>query len=445
MTHYNSKDLTNTSLPDVSFAPLHTGQAVIRDSDAKYKVISCGRRFGKSFLAKMIALDHLINKGHDVWLVYPSSTPAETHWQDLIAMTERADFITINRNHKRIESNYRGKRGSLYVKSADKPHNLRGSGLHLVILDETAFMPEKVWTEITFPMLADHDGDAIFISTPNGKSNWFYRLFLKGFGDNPDKGWMSWNMPSHKNPHISKDYLKQAKSQVPAHTYKQEFLAEFIDNAGGAFNNLEKVSIMPYGVPNPDTSYVIGVDWARKGDFTVFSVFEKYTGIQVDMVRFTDIDYAIQLARLKRLIAKWQPKQVICETNSMGSVLFETLKADLKDENVRLKPFYTTNASKQAIINKLAVAIEKGRVKLLDPSLDANTEAQLFEMGSYEIGFTATKQVTFNAPRGSHDDTVMATAIAFSGCKLKRNRKRESNNFTNPFYAGYTNKKREIL
>ncbi|MEO1288261.1 MAG: hypothetical protein AAFV93_10870, partial [Chloroflexota bacterium] len=70
----------------------------------------------------------------------------------------------------------------------------------------------------------------------------------------------------------------------------------------------------------------------------------------------------------------------------------------------------TTSKSKAPLIEALALAIEQGEAQLL-PS-----DTLLGELAAYQIEVTAYGNYRYNAPSGMHDDTVIATALAWHGC-----------------------------
>lgn len=117
--------------------------------------------------------------------------------------------------------------GSVTVLSADNPDSLRGDGLDGLVLDEAAFQSEYLWTDVLRPALADKQGWAIFISTPNGY-NWFHDLYQRG-GKKP--GWESWKRPTSDNPLIMADELEAAYIEGPR-TFQQEYCAEFMEARG---------------------------------------------------------------------------------------------------------------------------------------------------------------------------------------------------------------------
>jgi len=118
--------------------------------------------------------------------------------------------------------------GMVTVRSADNPDSLRGDGLNGLVVDEAAFQDEYLWTDVLRPALADRQGWAIFISTPNGK-NWFHDLFERG---GKADGWESWQRPTSDNPLIVPEELESARHDLGPRSYRQEYEAEFMDTQG---------------------------------------------------------------------------------------------------------------------------------------------------------------------------------------------------------------------
>lgn len=422
----------------VQLPPLHARQESISKDTHRFKVLACGRRWGKSFLARREALDRVINLGQNVWWVFPSYNNANDHWRQTKRMVDKAPFLVYkNEQQKYLEFNYKGKRGSLSFKSADRPDNLRGSGLNFVVLDEAAFMSYEVWTDVISPMLLDEPGgDAMFISTPKGKANWFYKVFQLGQDINePD--WMSWQIATHTNPHANKQYLDAQKRLMPRHKYRQEILAEFLDASGGAFADVARVMTLdalmrPIDVAGDlvTAEYQMGVDWGRKNDFTVITVFDKNSGDQVYLDQFTDIGYAIQMERVSDQIEVWQPTDAFIEKNNMGGPQSEKLRADLGSV---IKPVYMTNPIKIRLVENLAVNIEQERIHLLKEDTLIGQE-QAAQFSAFEIYRTAGgTSISYHAPPGIHDDIIIANILANKNIRVKV-KAREMLEENNPFY-----------
>jgi hypothetical protein len=124
----------------------------------------------------------------------------------------------------------------------------------------------------------------------------------------------------------------------------------------------------------------------------------------VAMDRSNRVDYAVQCDRLQVLYEQWQPIQIIAEQNSIGQPVIEQLTR----EGLPIQPFTTTNASKAQAIEALALAFERGDIRIL------NDAVLLSELVAYQAERLPSGLTRYGAPSGQHDDTVMALAMAWS-------------------------------
>lgn len=233
---------------------LHPGQAAIFNSKARFKIVAAGRRFGKSHLAALklavYALQEYNWAGYrmtvenGVYYVAPTFDQAKRiMWPKMHALLgfEREGGLIRNEN---VNDGWieliNGRK--IYIRGADNPDSLRGTGYQFVVLDEYADMKASVWTEIIDPALMDVKGEALFIGTPKGK-NHFYRLFMsalekpisKKTGNN--KHWQAWeafHFKSNDNPfiepgEIERMMLAEGRS---LETIRQEIEASFIAGGG---------------------------------------------------------------------------------------------------------------------------------------------------------------------------------------------------------------------
>ena len=119
--------------------------------------------------------------------------------------------------------------------------------------------------------------------------------------------------------------------------------------------------------------------------------------------RFTQIDYGIQISRLKALYERFRPGSIEAEQNSMGEPLIEQLRRD----GLPVRGFQTTNATKELAVRALEGAFERGEIRIInDPVL-------IGELQAYEQEQLPAGRWRFAAPAGMHDDYVMSLAIAW--------------------------------
>ena len=121
------------------------------------------------------------------------------------------------------------------------PDVLRGGSTDLLILDEFQLMNEDVWENVCPPRLADRNGDAVFIYTPpsmrmraktSARDPLYCAKMFKKYMNNPD--WLCMTATSFDNPNISEEGLKAVSADLTQLAYRQEIMAEDIDEVPGA-------------------------------------------------------------------------------------------------------------------------------------------------------------------------------------------------------------------
>lgn len=221
---------------------LHESQLEIFEDAARFKVVAAGRRFGKSFLACVMlilaALAEFSESGKDlqnkeVYYIAPTFEQGKKIMWPLLKMLARMEseggLIRQAHENTAVATLINGRRIS--IKGADRPDSLRGVGISFAALDEYAFMKADVWELIIQPALADVEGGAVFIGTPEGK-NHFYDLFEKARAHAPGyEDWNAWQFESLKNPTLSAKEIARSISTMSVSAARQEFGASF--NSGG--------------------------------------------------------------------------------------------------------------------------------------------------------------------------------------------------------------------
>ena len=157
----------NTRKYKVTLPQLHEGQTEVAMSNARFKVLSAGRRWGKTRLGVWLCLEKAW-QGKRSWWIAPTYAMALEGWKDLRNIG--VEYGTVIKESEKTIITPTG--GMVSIRSADNPDRLRGAGLDFVVLDECAFMKENTWAEVIRPTLTERQGGALFISTPKG-FNWF--------------------------------------------------------------------------------------------------------------------------------------------------------------------------------------------------------------------------------------------------------------------------------
>ena len=376
----------------------HSGQLEVHNSDARFKVLSAGRRWGKTRLGVNECLDAAAQGGR-AWWVSPSYKTSEVGWRPLRQIARKLPGAEI-RLVDRMVTLPGG--GFVAVRSADNPDSLRGEGLDYVVMDECAFMQKEAWTEAIRPALSDRQGKALFISTPKGR-NWFWEVYQRGV--NGEEGWQAWTFPTANNPFIAESEIEAAKRDLPEMIFRQEYLAEFIDDSGGVFRRVQEAAILEPREYEQGKQYVAGVDVAASVDFTVVSVLDAESKEMVYMDRFNRVDYPVLINRLESVYHRYHLTSMVVESNSIGRPVID----ELVSRGLNIVPFATTSATKQGIIQNLQAAFENRQILVLDEPV------LIGELLSFESKRNASGGFSYSAPDGMHDDTVLSLAIAWDG------------------------------
>ena len=173
-----------------------------------------------------------------------------------------------------------------------------------------------------------------------------------------DNEWSSWQMPTTVNPHIKATEVGAAQRQLPDRVFRQEYLAEFIEDAGGVFRGIAESIDAGRGNsdPEPGRSYTLGVDLARIADFTVLTVMDG-TGKQVYHERFNQISWERQISSIRTIAVRYRAP-IVLDSTGVGDPIYERLR----QSGLAVDPYQITNPSKERLIDFLAMQLEQGRI-----------------------------------------------------------------------------------
>ena len=254
---------------------LHPGQRDVHRSRARFRVVACGRQWGKTRYACAWALQKAVS-GKAGWWVAPDSNVADIGWETLRKLASQVPGASIQDSYPRTVRFPSG--GWLQVKGAHLPGKLRGRTLDFLVVDEAAFIADgDRWHSELRPTLAIRGGEALFVSTFNGE-NWFYDLYERG-QDPEQPEWESWRKPSTENPYFPLEELEQARRTTPEAEFEQEYMANPLVYVGAVFPG-EKVQDAterghtPLCVWRDDLSTYAGLDWGYS-NATAFEVCQE--------------------------------------------------------------------------------------------------------------------------------------------------------------------------
>ena len=367
---------------------LHPRQLEVARHAARFKALVCGRRWGKTRLGAGLGLETSLRGGR-AWWVAPTYSQSSIAWRLAQPMAAQIPGSVIRVADMALL--FPGG-GEFWFKSADKPQNLRGEGLDLLVMDEADFIEGDVWEQALRPTLADRKGRALFISSPNIENGWFHRLVQKGAGDDPQ--WKSWSFPSHTNPFLDPAEIEDARKALSSIVFRREFLAEFV-SAGGA--RVQRAWLKTSPVPG-GLRIAMGVDLAlstKEGaDYSAVAVIGRNAEgttwvLDVQRVR-APFHQVLQFVRA--MAERWNPVSIAVESVQFQAAAVHELLRTTTLPVVAAK----ADRDKLTRFQPLEARYEQGLVRHA-PLLPSEFEQELLSF-----------------PVGEHDDQVDALAHAWS-------------------------------
>jgi len=221
----------------------------------RFKVIAAGRRCGKSNLAIKMLLARALEAPEGSAVVYVAPTLGQARQIAWDALLQQGGNLIKQAHVNNLDITLVTGR-KIHIRSAENPDALRGLKLYFAVIDEAAFVKEDLFTKIIRPALADLKGQAVLISTPDGR-NWFYDAFKTGESEK-FKDWRSWHLTTNDNPTIDPEEIEAAKQTLSTFHFNQEFLASFTNSGTGLF----KEEWLKYGDEPAEGSWYIAIDLA---------------------------------------------------------------------------------------------------------------------------------------------------------------------------------------
>ncbi len=281
--------------------------------------------------------------------------------------------------------------------------NIEGFGYDALWVNEAGIVlrDDALYYNTLRPMLLDaSSAQAFFIGTPKGRGL-FQRMYYWG-QDLAQPQWRSFRHPSSINPKLNAAMLDELKREMPDGVYRQEILAEFVDDQAQVFRNLERAATAkPEPEPVPHATYVLGVDLARHRDFTAVWVGRLDTRAAVHCERFTGVPWRWQVARIRELSRRYGGAMAVVDATGVGDAVCE----QLREAGVPVLEAKFTATLKATMIERLAVALEQETFTFTshDPTI---RELEVFQYRRSPLG-----GVKLGAPAGQHDDCVIALAL----------------------------------
>jgi len=378
----------------------------------RYAIIEASTKAGKT-AGCMVWLTEQAMQGRahwNYWWVAPILSQARIVFDRLRATLPRAVYS----KNESVPYLTLANEARIWFKGGDNPDSLYGDDVHAAVIDEASRCKEGVWHAVRTTLTATQ-GPIRIIGNVKGRKNWCYKLARMAEAG-ADATMHYAKITAHDAVRagvLAAAEIADAKQKLPQAVYRELYEAEPNDDGGNPFG-LDAIARCTVSSLSDGDPVIWGWDLAKHVDFTV--------GIALDVrgrvCRFERFQKPWrEIIRTIQIATGAVPAMV--DASGVGDPILESLQRgeetitgkDGRTETVaaygRFEGFKFTSASKQQLMEGLAVAIQQRQISF--PAGPIALELEAFEYVYDRLG------VRYSAPSGMHDDCVIALALAVSG------------------------------
>lgn len=356
---------------------LHPTQSQIAKDGHRFRVLRCGRRWGKTSLSAEEIKGKVVSSPKRVAYIANNYQQARDIMWEMLKKELRGAILDTNEQRLEIKTKtLKGGESFIILRGWESVENLRGQAFDFLVLDEVASMRNfwVNWHEVLRPTLTDRKGEAMFTSTPKG-FNHFYDLCNEEL---KDKDFKSFHFVSSDNPHLPKDELETARLTLPSERYAQEYEASFEKTQGLVYKEFRRDKHLYEVLPPRDSRYdrpyekIGGIDFGFRNPAAVLGVYFDGERLYVEDEWYkrerTDAQIAEYVALCKFNSAYPDPE-------SAGGI------EELRSRGVNIREVIKNKGSVEAGIQRIREMLLRGTLKVNKKCVNLIAE---FEMYSHE-------------------------------------------------------------
>lgn len=444
---------TDTITVTLDYTP-HPAQQKFHNSNARFRVLDCGSRFGKDRCSTMESIDYFLkclNEDRPTsmipsvywWIIAPTERMAKQNWNELKKYFPRDLIEEVSNAGMSMQTKWGG---LIEVRSAYDPESLVGVGLDLVTITEAARIADLdiVWANLEQRLnspgrgLKGKGGIGIINSSPKGR-NYFYKMWTWGQKNHADydPDWESWKFSTWDNPEMAVKgneikydrhgrpvtYKERLKRRLGKRRYNQDIMADFLGDNTNCFPDFESNCVVrvPYGLnsnekadflkdwrnPKPYKRYLIGYDPARISDMPPLVVVDEDTGYIVRIVNMSGKNWNGQYDTIAYYSRMYNHASVVFSKTG-----HETIAEELEKRGISVITLNEQGANKENLVTNLERVVQESAMKVLD---DGSDEASMLiaQFNDYSQK-NKNDKTTYGNVEEAHDDYVSACYVVYS-------------------------------
>lgn len=288
---------------------------------------------------------------------------------------------------------------------------IRGYSADLIIMDEAAYIPDKVF-EAVEPALAAKNGQLILISTPFGANGYFYRAYNSAL-------FSTHTVSAVECPWINPTFLQAQREMLSEDGYRQEYLAEFIALSNQFFSE-EEVRAWLADKPKPEALHeceaYLGVDLARFGaDQSVFTMAAINT-VTLDCFILAATATNKQpltdaMGRVRALHEQFNFRRIFIDETGLGGGVADVIK----EAQLPVTPITFTLENQEDLYKNLKWLSENQKIKVCF----APHPWFFRQFVELKPSYTSTGRLKLESPEGGHADFPDSLALAVWAARHK--------------------------
>lgn len=337
--------------------------------------------------------------GWNYWWVAPVSEQASIAFRRMCRSLSH-DAFTAGMSHPQHITLLNG--AVIWFKSGDKPDSLYGEDVYAAVVDEASRMKEDAWIALRSTLTYTR-GPCRIIGNVKGRKNWAYQLARRAEHEqlmNKEPRDLAYHKivagDAVAAGVLDAQEIEEARGHMPEAVWRELYLAEPSDDGGNPFG-LQHIAACVKKQLSTKAPCSWGWDFAKKRDYTVGIGLDE-DGVVCRFHRFHGVPWG---ETINRVIDETKKVRGLGDSTGVGDPIVEEIQREIGQT---FQGYHFTPASKQKLMEGLAVAIQERKVGFPEGVI-------VQELEQFEFEFTRVG-VKYSAPQGFFDDCVCALALA---------------------------------
>jgi hypothetical protein len=157
--------------------------------------------------------------------------------------------------------------------------------------------------------------------------------------------------------------------------------------------------------------YVMGVDLARKTDFSVVTIMDNHGNV-VCGERFNQISWSLQVERVALLYRTFRCTKAVVDSTGVGDAVIEQLEA----QGLAVEPYIFTVASRRMLLEELILACDNAEISV---PVDGDFKRYREKLEAFEYQLDG-QTIRYAVPNSMHDDCAFSLALATHAYRASR-------------------------